>query len=78
VTDTASRIRHSLESLQSRLEEASRAVEGYKAAHDDEIETRDAIIIEAAQADVPVSHIAKWAHVSRPRVNQIIAEKWPR
>jgi len=77
-TAPASRIRRPAESLQIRLEEASRAVVGYKDQHDDEIEVRDAIIIEAARAAVPVSHIADWSGLSRPRINQIIAEKWPR
>lgn len=73
-----SRVRRPAESLQTRLEEAARAVEGYKAAHDDEIETRDAIILEAVTAAVPVTLIAEWARLSRPRINQIIAERWPR
>jgi hypothetical protein len=74
----ASRIRRTAESLQIRLEEASRAVVGYKQQHDDEVEVRDAIIIEAVAADVPVVHIAQWSDLSRPRINQIIAAKWPR
>lgn len=71
-------IRRTAGSMQTRLEEAARAVVGYKAQHDDEIEVRDGIILEAAQQAVPVSQIARWAGLSRPRVNQIIAESWPR
>lgn len=71
-------IRRSAGSMQSRLQEAARAVVGYKAQHDDEIEVRDAIILEAAQQAIAVSEIARWAGLSRPRVNQIIAERWPR
>jgi hypothetical protein len=64
--------------LQTRLEEAARAVKGYKAAHDDEVQVRDEIILEADRAGVPVTLIARWAELSRPRINQIIAERWPR
>ena len=64
--------------LRIRLEEAARAVRGYKEAHDDEVEVRDGIIIEAVQAEIPVAHIARWCGLSRPRINQIIAENWPR
>ncbi len=64
--------------MQTRLEESAAAVAAYRAQHEDETEVRDQIILEAAQAAVPVSLIARWAGLSRPRINQIIAEKWPR
>lgn len=64
--------------MQTRLEESSAAVMGYRAQQEDEIEVRDAIILEAAQQAVPVAQIARWAGISRPRVNEIIAAKWPR
>lgn len=78
MVQTETRIRKPAGSLQVRLEESSSAVRGYKDQHDDEVTARDAIILEAAAEDVPVSLIARWAGLSRPRINQIIAEKWPR
>lgn len=76
-TTGTSRIRRPAESLQIRLEEAGRAVRGYREQHDDEVAARDAIILEADAAGMPVSHIAEYVGLSRPRINQIIAEHWP-
>jgi hypothetical protein len=75
---TESRIRRPAESLQIRLEEAARAVLGYRAELEDEIAVRDKIVLEAAGQSVPVTLIAEWSGLSRPRINQIIADQWPR
>lgn len=75
---TQSRVRRPAESLQIRLEEASRSVQGYEAAHRDEIEVRDQIILEAVRESVPITLVAAWSGLSRPRINQIIAARWPR
>lgn len=75
---TESRVRRPASSFQIRLEESARAVAGYKGQHDDEIEARDSIILEAVAEGCPVTLVARWAGISRPRVNQIVAEKWPR
>lgn len=74
----STQVRRPAESMQIRLEESSAAVVGYGQQQEDEIAVRDEIILEAARAAVPVSLIARWAGLSRPRINQIIAEKWPR
>jgi hypothetical protein len=74
----STQVRRPLQSLQTRLEESSAAVAAYRAQEEDETEVRDAIILEAVAAEVPVSLVARWARLSRPRINQIIAEKWPR
>ena len=66
------------QTLQIRLEESSAAARGYKAQHEDEVSVRDSIILEAVAAEVPISLIARWCELSRPRINQIIADKWPR
>jgi hypothetical protein len=70
--------KESPESLLVRLDAAASAVEGYYAQHRDELETRDAIVLLAVEAGIPHAQIANRARVSCPRINQIIARRWPR
>jgi hypothetical protein len=66
------------EEILSRLDVSSAAVEGYYAQWHDELEVRDQIILEAVREGVPWSTVALSGRVSQPRVNQIIAKRWPR
>lgn len=66
------------EALLARLQEAATSVEGYYAQYVDEIEVRDKLILEAVQHGTPILQIAPRARLSGPRINQIIARRWPR
>lgn len=62
-------------SFEVRLAEASAAVTGYYGAYLDELEARDAIILEALDEGWPPSQVARWAKVSHGRVVQIVARR---
>ena len=66
------------EEILVRLDESAAAVEGYYAQWHDELEVRDGIILEAVEAQIPHAQISLRGRVSQPRVNQIIAKRWPR
>jgi hypothetical protein len=46
-----------------------------RAALDDELEVRDAAIIEAIDAGQVFAEVARWAELSPARLNQIIARR---
>ena len=72
-------IKHSkAEEILLRLGESAAAVEGYYAQWHDELEVRDAIILEAVEHKIPHSQVAAQGRVSVPRINQIVARRWPR
>jgi len=58
-----------------RLMESRTYVDGAYAAWNDELETRDAIILEALDDGYAASRVAEWAGVSRGRLTQIVAHR---
>jgi hypothetical protein len=70
--------RNQTEGLVVRLQEAAAAVEGYYAQWKDELQLRDALILELVDAGNEILQVAREARVSPCRVNQIIAREWPR
>lgn len=61
--------------IAQRIEASARAVESYLAAYKAELEVRDALVVEACNDGLPWRDIARWAHLTMPRVNQIIARR---
>ena len=55
-----------------RLERSAQAVHAYRESYEAELEIRDRLIIEAADAGIPWRQIAQLADISQSRINQII------
>lgn len=59
--------------FKERLSAAANAVEAIKANYDDELEARNAIVVEALDAGVTRGNAARWAKVDPARITQIVA-----
>lgn len=62
-------------SYEDRISRAAGAVGSYLGSYEDEVEIRDALIVEALDAGELRQDVARWAQVSTTRVTQIVARR---
>ena len=58
-----------------RLGAAAEAVEALHASYEDELETRDGLIVRALDEGWTRSQVARWARLSPARVTRVVARR---
>ncbi|MGA2835511.1 MAG: hypothetical protein ABSF84_02830 [Acidimicrobiales bacterium] len=61
--------------IEQRLRATADRIAGLRAELEDECLTRDRQVLEAIDAGVPRSQVARWAQLSLTRVTQVVVEQ---
>ena len=62
-------------SLEERLSRAAEQCQALRAALDDELELRDALIVEALDGSFTFAQVAAMTGLSKARLNQVVARR---